>query len=82
MVSAEDLLLILRRVIFAQPQIMPVRRRKNQHKSILSNYLPLQSGIVLVLENPPNVLGAAGRLVHEVPAGFEEGVSCLHLDRY
>ena len=52
---------------------------KNIRKSILWNQFPPQPGIVLAFENPPDVVGAIDCLIDEVPAGFEECDSGLHL---
>jgi len=40
---------------------------------------PPKVQIVLAFVNPPDVLGAVGRLAHEVPPGIGEGTPSLHL---
>lgn len=40
---------------------------------------PPKVQIVLAFIDPPDVLGAVGRLAHEVPPGIGEGTPSLHL---
>jgi len=52
----------------------------NRKSTIVNLFVfPPESGIILPFENPPDIFGAIGCFVYEVPAGIKEGRGSLHL---
>jgi len=57
------------------PADCTLQLRMRTQESILRDYLPPQSRIVLPFVDPPDVLCAVGRLADEIPAGIKESAA-------